>query len=107
MSEGIVVQALELVNSANKSVSNVTPTVSKTGNSLIVSVSVNVVKSYSSVISNASEVLNSSKSSEILDATVSKNSLAVKVPDSSVSVYSVQVLNSSDLFVVSVPVDGI
>jgi len=63
MSEGIVVQALELVDSANKSVSNVTFTVSKLSNSLVVSISVNGVKPYSSVISNASEVLNSSKSS--------------------------------------------
>jgi hypothetical protein len=107
MSEGIVVQAMQLVHSANKSIFNVAPTVCKMGNFLVGSVSVNGVKSYSSIISNASKVLKSSKSSEVLDATVSKNSLAVKVTDSSVSVYSVEVLNSSDLFVVSIPVDGI
>jgi len=54
MSEGIIVQALESVNLTNKSVSHITGTVSKTGNSLVVSVSVNVILSYSSVISNAS-----------------------------------------------------
>jgi hypothetical protein len=74
---------------------------------LVVSVSIDSVESYSSVISNSSEILDSSKSSKVLDAAVSEYSLLVQVSYPSVSVDSVEVLDSSEPLVISVPVDSV
>lgn len=68
-------------------------------------ISVDSVKPDPSVISNSSEILNSFKSSKVVDSAVSKCSLTVQVSDSSVSVDSVEILNSSELFVVPISVD--
>jgi hypothetical protein len=71
----------------------------------VIPISVDSVKPDPLVISNSSEILNSFESSKVVDSSVSKCSLTVQVSDSSVSVDSVEILNSSELFVVPISVD--
>jgi hypothetical protein len=73
----------------------------------VVSVAVNSVQTSSSVISYSSEVLDSSKSTKVDNTTVSQRALSVEIPDSSVSVDTVEVYDSSELFVIPVSVDSV
>jgi hypothetical protein len=74
---------------------------------LIISVSVDCIKTYSSIVPDATEILNSSESAKLVDASVSKGSHAVQVADSSIAINSLEILNSSELFVIPVLVDSV